>query len=373
MKQYILAGLCESFWRATVMAWVFVLITISLPLGCKKEPQQLQTEEPKSGKRDYVWSIDTLWFLGAEQIIGKGIYASSANSAWVSAISNTSRGSLWHFDGTQWLNPPNPADASDGRGSVDLNGVFGLSSNSVWFFGFRIRSVGLGQTVTSGFAMEWSGSHYVEYTDTLISKGEELMAAWGDSRDRLFFVGKDGTFLRFDGTQWHKSETGTRAWLNAIWGTNGNDVLVLGYELDAVQPFDSTYYSVASWNGTQFSIVSTFLETGGSSIHPWGVNALWSDNSKFYSSDYSLFVRTGMGWNKLLDSPFVLRTVRGSGPHDVFAVGNRNTFLHFNGVDWRQLSPVLGNDVHWNALYATGKEVFAVGESGSKAIVLRGK
>ena len=341
-------------------------------LACKKD-SPVKVPETVTSRRDYAWSVDTLWLPGANQIVARDIWGSSSTDVWVATWSGANSGSLWYYDGVRWANPASPADANDGRGAVDLSGVYGISSRSIWFVGSRIRSHGPGQTETVGFIMEWNGTAFVERTDSIILNGPELVCIWGRDRNSLFAGGLDGQILRFDGTQWLRISNGDHVWLNSVWGTLTSEVFFLGYQLDSVQPFDRTTFSTLLWDGTSVREVDSFLHITGQEDWKWGVNSLWSDGGTTYCAGNGVFHWTTQGWGRALSGTPVLRKIRGNASNNIFAVGSGNSIYHWNGINWMNLEAIHNENVNWNCAHVGRNEVFICGELQSKSIVLVGR
>jgi hypothetical protein len=55
--------------------------------------------------------------------------------------------------------------------------------------------------------------------------------------------------------------------------------------------------------------------------------------------------------------------VWGSGPRDVFAVGERGTFLHYDGISWLKLNST--TDWNFSAVWGAGSSSFVVGGGGA--------
>ncbi len=59
-----------------------------------------------------------------------------------------------------------------------------------------------------------------------------------------------------------------------------------------------------------------------------------------------------------------LRGIWGSGPNDVFAVGDTGTVLHYDGKQWTAMAS--GVAVALSSVWGTGpRDVYAVGDSGT--------
>ena len=125
---------------------------------------------------------------------------------------------------------------------------------------------------------------------------------YGFGSDDVFVVGNAGTILHFDGSTWSQQDTPTTENLWGAWGSSPSAVWAVG---GAGQP------------GSEATIL-------------------------FYD---------GASWSKVdlppLERPNVsgFFKVWGSGPDDVYVVGQRGALLHFDGAAWSEVSLGLTDDL----------------------------
>jgi hypothetical protein len=151
----------------------------------------------------------------------------------------------------------------------------------------------------------------------LLATGETFIDVWGCSSNAVFALGEASLFF-YNGsswTVWPDPPVGSRA----IWGTSPRN------------PF----------------VIAVIVESGR-----------W--HADVYRYD-------GRSWELVLDRPYPLATLRdiwGSSDHDIFAVGDRGTILHYDGSAWCQMSSGTGSDLR--CLWGTSStDVYAAGAEGS--------
>ncbi len=176
-----------------------VLLLLTLPflaqLSCDTtEP----TDDIKPGRRDYVWTVDTL-DTQANRI--QSIWGSSPNDVWaVGPGGLTPNEKLWHFDGNEWqpyqqVLPTSPEC------------IYGINQNNIWI------------------------------------------------------GGSDGKIFRFNGTLWNQVNSIIRAdtsgnWINDIWGKESNDIYATGYAYIIQEPKQRSFilhYDGVKWKEIFFS------------------------------------------------------------------------------------------------------------------------
>ena len=125
--------------------------------------------------------------------------------------------------------------------------------------------------------------------------------------------------------------------LNDVWGLDENNVYAVGYiEL----PEGSS--SIVKWEGNSWK---PFTNVGGVKYGIFGFN----ENSIFVVGESSnrgiIGIWDGISWTEYRsdyflargDTVYPLRSVWGSSPDDVWAVGSQGTIIHWDGVEWKKV------------------------------------
>ncbi|MEG8989003.1 hypothetical protein VJY32_04425 [Ignavibacteria bacterium 4148-Me] len=97
--------------------------------------------EPQPGRRDYVWTVDTI-NPGNESLYLGRIWGSSPNDVWAVGTSSWSATSIWHYDGVKWKTDSIPR-------KVNPQAIFGLSSSEVWLGNYN-------STIWKYDGLQWS-------------------------------------------------------------------------------------------------------------------------------------------------------------------------------------------------------------------------
>jgi hypothetical protein len=145
-----------------------------------------------------------------------------------------------------------------------------------------------------------------------------ILGIWGSSSEDVFAVGRDGTALHFDGDSWTASDDPTfNLWdVRAVWGTGPNDVYAVWYS--GLYHFDGH-----GWSDMEGDF-------------DYGLEDIWGFDSGqiFAVGGWGIAYRHKGSWTKQPVSAD-LRSVWGSSPWDVWAVGHGNeSALRFNGKEW---------------------------------------
>ncbi len=169
-----------------ILLFIFLNLNLFLNLSCNTiEP----TDDLKPGRRDYVWTVDTLDSPNNEL---RRTWASSENDAWaVGPGGITAYDGLWHFDGTEWQPFPQAL-------SISPESIYGFAQNDVWIGG------------NDGKIFHFNGNEWLQ--NYVYSKQASnyvfIVELWGTAPNDLYaiaIVGDDGfksAILHYNGINW---------------------------------------------------------------------------------------------------------------------------------------------------------------------------
>jgi len=117
--------------KRIILNTAFITIIIYTAFSCNKD-SVISTEEDQPGRRDYVWTVDT---INSYDPIYR-FWASSPTDAWAVTTGGNLSESIFHFDGNHW--------STDGVfrllsphsiwGSSNNNAYIGGSAGKIWHF-----------------------------------------------------------------------------------------------------------------------------------------------------------------------------------------------------------------------------------------------
>ncbi|MFZ5470037.1 MAG: hypothetical protein ACOZIN_11435 [Myxococcota bacterium] len=240
-------------------------------------------------------------------------------------------------DGWCWENPWPQGNT--------LRAVWANAPDDVWAVG------------SAGTLMHWNGTNWALAPSP---STQTLLDVWGSGAGSVWAVGENGSVLRFDGGSWALEDSGVNVHLNAVWGFSADDVWTVGNSgsllrrVDggwALQPSVSTsddlhdlwgrsaddLYAVG---GSVFSGVilhksgnTWSTEDGGFPLY-----AAWGTDAGVYvcgtSGDILRRGPTDSAWSSVGYLGNTCRDLFGTGPGDVWAVGDTGLVSHFDGGTW---------------------------------------
>lgn len=147
----------------------------------------------------------------------------------------------------------------------------------------------------------------------------------GTSATDVFFAGEDGTILHFDGSTWRLHETPVSAAVWGVWAVAPDDVWAVGGDVSSEDPPFVIHYDGESW--TRVALPP---------IQRPRVRALFK--------------------------------VWGSGPRDIYAVGQNGLILHYDGEEFREIPVGVSQDLI--GIWGTGADDITVVGGRSNAEIV---
>jgi hypothetical protein len=171
------------------MKFLIVLFFVSTALLLLNNCDSTEpVDELKPGRRDYTWTVDTLYSPNNEI---RRTWASSENDAWaVGPGGITAYDGLWHFDGSEWQPYPQAL-------SISPECIFGFAQNDVWMGG------------NEGKIFHFDGNIWNQtFSYENPSNYNFIVDIWGKTPMEIYAIavvndqGFKSVVLRFDGVNW---------------------------------------------------------------------------------------------------------------------------------------------------------------------------
>lgn len=331
---------------------LILIITFQFFVGCDTtEPPPVK---PVKDPRTYTWTIDTLKV--SFQTYLRKIWGSGPNDVYIGGHNAGRPGSLWHYDGKSLSPVELPVI------TYDVNGIYGFSSSDVWVVGETATNVSL--------ILHYDGTKWKDYSS---NSGKELKCIWGSTSTDVWAAGTN-TLFHFDGTSWKKYDffippQGVQ--VLSMSGLGSNEVYMLGYRNDAVDPIDTIFNYMYNFNGSQWSVVDSSYITPYDYVRNFG-DIVKAIDGTMYSAGDRMFKQEGDGWVIINDDPLIF-SLGGSSAQNIFAAGLYGTVYQYNGTDWAKLTIKEGFQEDIYDVWTNGTEAFMIATDGSSSFVIHGK
>ena len=270
-----------------------------------------------------------------------------------------------HWNGVEWELKRIRTPFRDYTIVPKLEGIFAFNKDDVW--------------ITSGTPKHWNGIKWTNFNlwemGILGDNDGGVTRIWGKSSNDLYFAGRKGTIVHYNGVSWRRIESGTDVNFTDIynynltkwvcgWQNNGESIL-LTIDNASVKTIWSSSNSYTNYSYRDY------------------ISTLWSDNR-------SGFLLSGNGfiyWHSQINPRYVKKynidfghfiySLRGISFNDVIIVGDRLNIWHWNGINFFQIKNV---QKQGGSLYRVDYKMstfIAVGITNSntfsKAVIIVGK
>ena len=168
-----------------------------------------------------------------------------------------------------------------------------------------------------------------------LPSARDLRSAWALASSDVWAVGDLGTAIRWDGSDWRDTCTGTRRDLRGVWGRSlpgsPGELWAVGDGGTAV-----------TWTGDGWSPKP--VSTGEDLQAVWGFDSgeVWAVGTAGVSARWD-----GTSWSVLpTGSTAELRGLWGASPDDLWAVGTPGAVAHWTGAEWTSWSTPAAGDLN---------------------------
>lgn len=341
---------------------VWIILTC---LSCKDNPTNPVTTP--TGKRNYIWTTDTLMYPVSYQTCMSSIYGTSANNVYICGHNDQNRGLMYHYDGKQWS--PVSLTYSEGgpiQKGMDLNAMHGSGANDIWAVGYEgFGEPGTHIVIDSSLVIHYDGAQWSACN--IPARGKSLYCVWSLSPTAVWAAGVGGLILWWNGSAWTKYEVGKQYFFSSIAALSPTEAYAFGHVSDNALPIDSSGSFLFKFNGTSWSIIDSVMRTPEAPpAHLGGV--VYAAQGCLYTAGPNVYRRDGSQWTKLVDGE--VGHMWQSVYNNIIVVGK--TLIHFNGIDWVELLK-LDPSFIWSGCYTDGNIIFVVGFDNYKTLVKHGK
>ncbi|MDP4192518.1 MAG: hypothetical protein Q8858_13200, partial [Bacteroidota bacterium] len=180
----------------TMPALLIILFTTLSVYSCKKNSSPTGPDILQPGRRDYVWTVDTIKPQKTSFIYLDRIWGSDRENVWAVGSGSPDKEMTWHYDGKVWRTDSVPKNYYP-------TAVFGFGRNDMWIGNINNEFY----RCTDGKTFKLFSTHSLpDYPRTLIGE------IWGASPDEVYAIGNAETetrdkykmiIMQFNGKSWN--------------------------------------------------------------------------------------------------------------------------------------------------------------------------
>ena len=147
---------------------------------------------------------------------------------------------------------------------------------------------------------------------------------WGESSNKLYFGGTNGSLTYWNGSTFTKLETGTTKNVIDMWGCGDSMLVSFQDELKSVNGLTVKNYPQTGLSG---SIISVWYDCQDSLKYSMAGNGLRKKNNSSNVWQEIIFSSSKNGYR-----------IRGTKWSDIYLIGSGTSVSHFNGKSWKVLT-----------------------------------
>jgi hypothetical protein len=334
---------------------IFILILFIL-ISCNS-PTETSIDNTPPGKRDYIWSIDSVDYGDRPSTIQlESIWGSSPMDVWgANGDASDVRDCLWHYNGVKWSRATDGTPITEATGNKVVYTVWGSAKNNVWAFGRKIN-----QNILSAFIMHYDGNQWVDATPSnLSSLSSDLYNVYGTAENNIWVGGYEYA-LHYDGSKWIAYKVADSIIVGTI---TGNSSFVY---CNAYSPWGKNIQLIYLFNKGSFNLID---QTTDQELKFAGL--LWAKPTElisFINGAVSTNIQNDgkintSGWHRIFTTPTFFSELFVQSSKNVIIVGQWNLVYQYNGTDWAQINIEVPNHtvdsyaLLWG-VWTDGTEVF---------------
>ncbi|MBZ0184554.1 MAG: hypothetical protein K8F60_19005 [Melioribacteraceae bacterium] len=307
--------------KIIILGIALLIITIT---SCDSPTEIIDNTQP--GRRDYVWTVDTLDPGPGNATSMFEMWGSSPTDVWLVGSGYSLKHAIWHYDGVEWKNVV-PDE------NIACLGLWGFSQNDIWM------------GTTNSQIWHYDGSKWRKFGTYPYKDFDEVYIAriHGQRPDDIYAVGyavkNNGSYtaiiMHYNGSRWkyEEFEAVKEVLWNIVVDIKTNIPIISSLDLNSTDQRDVMYKYENS--------TLTELYRGGDRIGLGNIDgeAIVVIDNIGTLKDKTLYSFNGTSLVKYKDFPFMnfIGSVTGRNSNDIFCGTSEWHLAHYNGTDLKDL------------------------------------
>ena len=232
-----------------------------------------------------------------------------------------------HWNGQQWELKKIQTLYLGNWLTLPIEGIFAFSPTDIWLAG--------------SLPIHGDGTNWTIYDiRATVDRYLDVSRLWGSDPNNIYFVGRGGSIVHYNGSSFSKIESGTTLTFLDVYGSQNSKIG--DYEVLTIYsrnyPLEKAIYKIEGNSAMQISAEPII----------WELYSCWFvSNRHYYVVGSGMYEKSILSENLWRNDPLDFTThstykIRGTGLNDIFSVGAYGEILHFNGYRWKSFIPELG-------------------------------
>lgn len=359
-----------------VFAFSLIVLIIS---GCKEQPPEPKNNDIIPGKRDYVWTVDTLLYHPFGQTLLRSLWGSSTTNVYAAGHdAHSGHATLWHFNGEKWsIVNLLPAYGGQIEGPYDLQSIYGFDSSNIYAVGSRIYQTFSDKPpyfIDSSFIIHFNGNEWREVNIHRVNF--VLRHVVGVSPNKIWCTSIGNALYYYDGVTWNidtipnvRHDSADVIIYNTIAESNdGTVILSTTVYNDKTGGFK---YYLSKKEPESWVQIDSFISVDSPK---WGTSRLWNDETgTIYSTGQVIYKYSSKQWIPLYRPQYTGINIWSNGSNNIFVTSSFGDLYHFNGIDWAKISIPSTMNMALVGIWGTNDEIFISAIDGTRTYIFHGK
>jgi hypothetical protein len=282
---------------------------------------------------NFSWVIDTLGDYGTQL---NDVEVVSADNIWVV-------GEIVVPDSSNWSGPGN-ANYNAARWNGESWQYFNIHSGAPLYSIHFFNENDIWVTKYS-YPTHWDGSNWTMYNTTEMGiDGSPGIACWGTSSSNMYFVGRDGAIVHYDGAAFIKIEQGYDTdYVDIVGSPDGEHIYIMGAPIFRVGEWVVLDYSNDShvwknipnpFGSVNPGIIERYsMDLVGDILYIPTEEGLWTYSEKYQTSKT-------LPKDEIEYGPGLYMNTIAVRENNIFYAGLKMDFLHFNGLSYKYIDEI---------------------------------
>jgi hypothetical protein len=357
---------------------LFSIIGIIL-FGCKEQPPEPKKNDIIPGKREYIWTVDTLLYHPFGQTLLRSLWGSSTTNVYAAGHdAHSGHATLWHFNGIKWsIVGLLPAYGGQIEGPYTLQSIYGFDSTNIYAVGSRIFQTFSNKPpyfIDSSFIIHFDGNDWREVNINRVNF--VLNNVVGISPIKIWCTSIGNVLYYYNGITWE---------IDTIPNVRHDSADVIIYNtitesIDGTVIFSTTVYNDKT-GGFKYYLTKKEqqewiqIDSFKSIDAPkWGASKFWADDKgTIYSSGQEIYKYSSNQWISIYRPQFTGINIWSNSSNNIFVTSLFGDLHHFNGIDWAKILIPTNNNMILEGIWGMNDEIFISAIDGTRTFIFHGK
>lgn len=341
-----------------------LIVILTFIITCTENPTANDDDNPP-GRRDYVWTIDTIQ-SGSIQTYLTSLWGSSSKNVWASGYDADNAKCVYYFDGTQWSSVFIPPTYF----IKQFYAMEGSNPNNIFFVGAAsyFNPSPPPNFLDSALVLQYSNGIWKYHN---LSDAAAINSLCIVNENEIWAGGSKGNLFRYNGVNWEEYFIGNaEVLIYCIEAMTADNIFAVGhYEKNIIGQGAYLADYLYRFNGTQWNLIDSNIVSSNLNRLSFPTLLRNIDGNIFGSGDIGFAQKSGDSWQVIKSN--IYGQFNGTNENNIFLANQDFGVLHYNGKDWYRF-----DELPWLRYYDVEvfiDAVFLLATDSYKSYIVTGK